>query len=145
MDTDIAKAIEIIDRKIASLLQARNQLAQAFGIELSTALTVTATQASRSSIVAFIPGNHQKSRKQSLVQFLKDNGPSSRAEIIARAGLPAGTVSYCLSDKRFFLQLANGDWTFTGSTAQSDHPDEGESTESSDGGLIAIPAQQVLP
>ena len=37
----------------------------------------------------------------------------SRVAIVERAGLPEGTVSYCLSDKRFFEQLDSGDWNIT--------------------------------
>ncbi len=37
----------------------------------------------------------------------------SRSDIVKRAGLPEGTVSYCLNDKNFFIQLENGYWDVT--------------------------------
>ena len=35
----------------------------------------------------------------------------ARTAIVEGSGIPEGTVSYCLNDKRFFEQLENGDWT----------------------------------
>jgi hypothetical protein len=115
VDPEIQKAIDIIDKKIQSLQQARNQLALAFGVSeqkpsspepqvIRTPTTVTRTLIS-------IPA--QKPRKEALAEFLIQNGPMSRSDIVAKAGLPEGTISYCLNDKRFFEQMENGDWAAT--------------------------------
>jgi hypothetical protein len=55
----------------------------------------------------------QQPRKEALAEFLIKSGPMSRADIVNKAGLPEGTISYCLNDKRFFEQMANGDWDVT--------------------------------
>jgi hypothetical protein len=109
VDPDILKAIEIIDKKILSLQQARNQLAQAFGVEYSSPTRV----ATRGSAQFNGSATGPKSRKETLAEFLIVNGPMARPDIVAQAGIPEGTVSYCLSDKRFFIQLDDGRWDAT--------------------------------
>jgi hypothetical protein len=110
-DPDIQKAIEIIDRKIQSLLVARNQLAQAFGIA-----DAPQSQPSQQLQMRLVPPNaapQQLPRKEALAAFLIQNGSMSRSEIVSRSGLPEGTVSYCLNDKRFFEQSEDGVWSVT--------------------------------
>jgi hypothetical protein len=122
-DNDVLQAIQIIDDKIASLQAARNQLAQAFGIESKSPKPVPA-------VIAAPPtwhppaqygdsasnGNGHKApsgRKVELAKFLAGKGATDRATIIAESGLPEGTISYCLNDKRFFEQAADGKWAIT--------------------------------
>ena len=117
-DNDVLQAIQIIDNKIASLQEARNQLAHAFGIELkasaNVAVSATVVRAASHSTTQPSPnGNGHKAptgRKVELAKFLLTHGPASRVDIIDKAGLPEGTVSYCLSDKRFFVQGSDGNW-----------------------------------
>jgi len=118
VDPEIQTAIDIIDKKILSLQQARNQLALAFGMEQSASPKTTPVQRplldkpinprSFTSAVQV-----QQPRKEALAEFLIKSGPMSRADIVNKAGLPEGTISYCLNDKRFFEQMANGDWDVT--------------------------------
>ena len=54
-----------------------------------------------------------RGRKEQLARFLLTNGPASRMDISANAGLPKGTVSYCLKDQRFFEQVEGGNWKLT--------------------------------
>ncbi|MBZ5676433.1 MAG: hypothetical protein LAP61_19500 [Acidobacteriia bacterium] len=116
VDPEIQKAIEIIDKKIQSLQQARNQLALAFGVGEQRGFISPHAQAmasAQTNLPQPIIEAPQKPRKEALADFLIKNGPMSRAEIVSKAGLPEGTISYCLSDKRFFTQLDNGDWDAT--------------------------------
>ena len=55
----------------------------------------------------------QTGRKEQLGRFLLTHGPTSRADIVEKAGLPEGTVSYCLNDERFFEQVEGGNWNLT--------------------------------
>lgn len=120
-DNDVLQAIKIIDDKIASLQEARNRLAQAFGIESKSsapsvnagaiATVARATASQRTSAQSNSNGSHEPTgRKVELAKFLLAHGPASRVTIIDKAGLPEGTVSYCLSDKRFFVQGTDGNW-----------------------------------
>ena len=115
-DNDILQAIQIIDNKIASLQEARNQLATAFGIELHP-LRIPSTRMPHGPTVPPPPGmngNHEPSgRKVELAKFLVRKGAVDRATIIAESGLPEGTISYCLNDKRFFVQAEDGKWSIT--------------------------------
>ncbi len=52
-------------------------------------------------------------RKEELAQFLLTHGPMSRVDIVAKAGLPEGTVSYCLNDTHIFAQVEGGNWNLT--------------------------------
>lgn len=125
MDADILQAIRIIDDKIASLQEARNRLASAFGIGASpTAASKSPQQTKTVPAVAVTKtpglngvsnGKHPEpsGRKVELAAFLLDQGPLSRVAIVEKSGIPEGTVSYCLSDKRFFVQTEGGDWTIT--------------------------------
>jgi hypothetical protein len=131
MEADILQAIRIIDDKIASLQEARDRLASAFGVNgVSNAEALYApkpsvsrtTRSSEGTISTSTPisvppaqnGTHApRGRKEELAEFLLAKGPMSRVDIVEKAGLPEGTVSYCLGDKRFFEQLKNGDWDIT--------------------------------
>jgi hypothetical protein len=126
MEADILQAIQIIDAKIASLQAARNQLAHAFGIVDNpitpsheqlrirpvTATPIVATSTpTRNGHGASQP--QPSERKIQLALFLMQNGPMSRVAIVEKGGIPEGTVSYCLADKRFFEQNPEGDWDIT--------------------------------
>lgn len=129
MDADILQAIRIIDDKIASLQEARDRLAIAFGIENHTRplalprvdrieriplnrAVETAHEAVMLDPERFgLPG--LSGRKGELARFLLTNGPKLRTTIVEQSGIPEGTVSYCLSDKRFFEQKDNGEWDVT--------------------------------
>jgi hypothetical protein len=118
-DEQILQAIRIIDDKIASLQAARNQLANAFGIgnnpfspstHPSIAVPHLTAPASKPQPISEQQPKTPGGRKVQLAEFLFASGPMSRVAIVEKSGLPEGTVSYCLNDKRFFVQAANGDW-----------------------------------
>jgi hypothetical protein len=117
VDPDIKQAIEIIDRKILSLQQARDQLARAFGFQsIPNQLGIQFSERPEPILASAIPpASRQTStpRKEALADFLIEHGPMSRVDIVAKAGIPEGTVSYCLADKRFFAQLDDGSWDVT--------------------------------
>ena len=120
MDADILQAIQIIDAKIASLQEARNRLAHAFGVDQNTpsvpAKAPTEAAAPKLASPQPTPAFNQANpvgRKEQLAKFLLEHGPMPRGVLYERAGIPEGTVSYCLNDKRFFVQLENGDWSIT--------------------------------
>jgi hypothetical protein len=128
-DQDILQAIKIIDDKIASLQAARNQLAHAFGIDSKSSMPpVNATSAAVAAIARASAGpqrivpnansngtsaHEPTGRKVELAKFLALRGPTARATIIGESGLPEGTISYCLNDKRFFEQGPDGNWAIT--------------------------------
>jgi Winged helix-turn-helix DNA-binding len=50
-----------------------------------------------------------KGRRAALIQFLQLNGGTTRREIVEKTGIPVGTVSFLLNDKRIFTR-SNGKW-----------------------------------
>ena len=125
MDADILQAIRIIDDKIASLQEARNRLANAFGIDTIPDLNPNHAPLNprpyRHPASLPPPPPHAEDsqpsisggRKVELAQFLWENGPMSRTAIAEGANIPIGTISYCLNDKRFFEQTEDGNWQIT--------------------------------
>lgn len=116
-DTEILEAIRIIDAKIASLQEARNRLADAFGVSDDSYQKAASSTTPRNiqSVSAPHASGHgpPKGRKKQLAQFLLEHGPTSRADIAANSVLPDGTVSFCLSNKRFFSRMEDGKWDLT--------------------------------
>ena len=122
-DTDILRAIKIIDAKIASLKDARDRLASAFGVADSGVFrSPVAPLRTPNNSQGLTPSTnrgvtqgygHPKGRKGQLAQYLLEHGPALRTDITAMSGLPEGTVSYCLNDERFFEQLEDGRWNLT--------------------------------
>ena len=110
MASDIVGAIEIIDGRIARLRELRNQLAEEFGIAQKT-------QASSNQKPLFGKAG-EKTRKEELADYLEENGPKTRMEIVKQTGIPPGTVSFCLKDKRF-AKNGDGKWHLAKNTEES--------------------------
>ena len=53
---------------------------------------------------------HKLSQKDVVAEYLKTHGPATRSEIIAGAGIPDGSFSYCLRDPERFVQGQDGKW-----------------------------------
>lgn len=97
---DIRRAIEIVDQRIQSLQKIKEMLLKEFGSEEIP-----------SEGQQTLPGLVKKSRKETLIDFLKTYGPTSRKEIEAKTGMPKGTVAFLLNDKDTFQHLQDGKWT----------------------------------
>jgi hypothetical protein len=114
MHSDMLKAIQLIDQRIAALQEIRNKLAQEFGFEstqsplLALPSGIRHPQASPNS-----NGHGRVTRKDQIVQFIREHGPAARSEIIAGTQMPAGTVAACLNDKDTFVNRG-GKWVLTG-------------------------------
>lgn len=102
---DIRRAIEIIDQRIQSLQRIREMLIKEFGVDEGAIQTL----ASFPVDATVTPG--AKTRKQTLVDFLRANGPTLRKDIEARTGLPKGTIAFALNDKELFQRFPDGRWT----------------------------------
>ena len=48
-------------------------------------------------------------RKDALAEFLREHGPSTRAEILRGLAIPPGSIAYVLNDKNRFV-LVEGKW-----------------------------------
>jgi len=106
---DIKKAIEIIDQRINGLQNIREALAKEFGME-----DVVKPSVSSEPETPLLPlplnGNSKKTRKQVIAEYLALHGPTRRTQISSDLGIPNGTVSYALNDKKTFQRTSNGKW-----------------------------------
>ena len=93
---DIRRAIEIIDQRISSLVKIKEMLIKEFEVD-------------QEGLAESVRGP-KKTRKESLVEFLKMNGPTLWKDILSRTGMPRGTLASVLNDKKIFLQLEDGKW-----------------------------------
>src|SRR5438132_9241632 len=94
MNSDIAKALEVIDRQILNLQQSKRILLDAFSAEgspIKSAATLPTTRSGNGN------GNGNQNRKDQLITFLTQHGPSSRGKINHESGIPRGTIANLLN------------------------------------------------
>jgi len=99
---DIMKAIEIIDQRIESLKQIRANLAKEFGMEGAVSPAPETRQ------LSLIPGSPARTSKDKIAEYLEQHAPASRSEIAEATGLPMGTISFALNDKKRFCRSEYG-------------------------------------
>jgi hypothetical protein len=106
MSPDIQRVIEIIDQRIQSLKKVKEMLLKEFGVEqpLDGERRVNWDQ------IPDVQPEAKKTRKQFLVDFLREHGPQTRREIREKANLPLGTIAFLLNDKETFQHLPGGKW-----------------------------------
>jgi hypothetical protein len=108
MNSDIQKAIAIIDQRISNLMDIRNKLTDEFGgvpAPIRSAIVHPITSSGDGSG----NGNGNQSRKEQLAKFLIENGPSKRGTINEKSGIPKGTIANLLNKDGFVRR--HGKWT----------------------------------
>lgn len=103
MSPDIQRVIEIIDQRIQSLQRVKEMLLKEFGVEQPL-------PGERRVHIPDVQPEGKKTRKQFLVDFLREHGPQTRKEIREKANLPLGTIAFLLNDKDTFQRLQDGKW-----------------------------------
>jgi hypothetical protein len=100
MDSDIEKTVEIIEQRILKLQQIKAMLLAEFGVTaapIRSAAKLPTTSGSNENG----NGNRSHTRKQQLMTFLTEHGPSSRGTINEKSGIPKGTIASLLSKPGF--------------------------------------------
>jgi hypothetical protein len=103
MHPDIEKAIDLIDHKIAELQKAKRTLLDVFG----------------EGNIALQPGiprlikRKPLTRREAVINLIKNEGPQSRSEILNKTHIPIGTVASILNDKKAFMNK-EGKWHLIG-------------------------------
>jgi hypothetical protein len=102
MHPDIAKAVELIDQRIATLQNIRRELVREFvgGERIPSVRTKSLPNTSR---------NGHGTRKEQVAEFISSHGPATRSEIISGTDIPTGTIAYCLNDEKRFVNQ-DGKW-----------------------------------
>jgi hypothetical protein len=111
---DIKRAIEIIEQRIQSLQQVKEMLVTEFFGEEQPASPdpvpeTTPWLFNQPKRKITLPPV-QKTRKQTLIDFLKQHGPSVRGQIMEQTKMPRGTLAFLLNDKETFSRLDDGRW-----------------------------------
>jgi hypothetical protein len=109
MDQSTATMLDAIDKRMAKLKEIRAMIVEEFG-QNGTAPRHRGAKGSdrrkrRSSIQGALSG-----RKTQIHNWLKQNGPASRSEIIKGTGLPGGTVGGYLSSEKGLFESRDGKW-----------------------------------
>jgi hypothetical protein len=98
MDQDVQNILEKLEAKMRALKQARETLLEQFGDSGAG-------------------GTHhrrrpQKSgRREQVIKFLKEHGPTKSAEIMKQTKIPVGTLGFVLKDKTTFVRDEQGRWS----------------------------------
>jgi len=103
MSPDIQRVIEIIDQRIQSLQRVKEMLLKEFAVEQPL-------PGEQRVHIPDVQPEGKKTRKQFLVDFLREQGPQTRKEIREKANLPLGTIAFLLNDKDTFQRLQDGKW-----------------------------------
>lgn len=113
MDRDIQRAIEKLDSRIRELQAARKMLIDQFGdqpLRLEDSQPTYVTNPSSTPRKSGPIGT----RRLSVIEYLKTNGPAHRRTMIEKIGMPEGTMGFVLKDKSTFYQIGDGLWWLTG-------------------------------
>src|SRR5437867_461072 len=100
MDSDIKATVARIDARIAKLRKIKEMLLEEFSVpDANVGRSVSRTEPNTT-------------RKEQVVKLLLNSGPIVRKEILAKTGLPIGTIAYVLNDKKTFKN-DGGRWDVT--------------------------------
>jgi hypothetical protein len=123
MSSEIDKAIELIEDKIAALQNVRDTLVEMFDAPDSLRKRMLAARETPAPLPTAAPlepselpalpsvnllgsgnGNGKSTRKDEVAKFIREHGGSAkRSTIISGTGIPKGTVAYVLNDKDRFV------------------------------------------
>jgi hypothetical protein len=101
MDSATRQMIEAVDKRMAKLKQIRALITEEFG-DLSNGVSAKPRVKRHNGQLS--------GRKKQLHDWLKKNGPATRAEIIKGSGLPDGTVGGYLSTEKDLFESRDEKW-----------------------------------
>jgi hypothetical protein len=112
MDIATQEMLETIRRRIAKFQEFERFILAEFGEPASNGISAPIPSA---------PGRRQKrkrisspvplgGRKREIHDWLKQNGPAGRSEIVKGTGLPGGTVGGYLSSEKQLFESRDGMW-----------------------------------
>jgi hypothetical protein len=99
MDQDIAKIVELIDKKIKALTVTRQTLIAEFG----NGKAETTPSLFKLNAGHIEQTTKKTTRKDGVINLLREQGPMARKDIIAKTGFSAGTIAFVLNDKKTFI------------------------------------------
>jgi hypothetical protein len=109
MDESTALMLDAIDKRIAKLKQIRSLIVEEFGQPMNGSMPKP-TRRTRKRISRSAGNARTGGRKAQIYDWLKQNGPATRAEVIKGTGLPPGTVGGYLSAEKELFENHSGKW-----------------------------------
>lgn len=106
MHPDIEKAISLIDHKIKELQWAKQTLLEVFG---EVNVNIEKIQPSIPKLLK----KKKLTRREVVVNLLRNEGGLSRSQILEKTHIPIGTVATTLNDKTTFMNK-EGKWYLIG-------------------------------
>jgi len=109
INPNIQATVDLLDERISNLQKIKQMLLSEYGIAENGAKLSTAVRAPRKP-PRKAPNAGRSPRRRQLIDFLCTDGPTRRGEIVQKTGMPMGSVSYLLNDKKTFRRLDSGKW-----------------------------------
>lgn len=106
MDSATQQMLDAVRRRMANLEQIQRLILEEFGESNER----NGTRATRTANTQSPQAANGVSRKTQLHDWLKKNGPATRAQIIEGSGLPGGTVGGYLSAQKELFENRDGKW-----------------------------------
>jgi hypothetical protein len=99
VNQDIRKAVEVINHRIENLERIKGALLEEFGAgSVLGEMPESSVRPRLLSSGAGDDGNgNGATRRTELAQFFRTHGPATRGEIIAKSGIPKGTIAFLLN------------------------------------------------
>src|ERR1017187_8274490 len=102
MNAGIKEIVGMIRQRIANLQQIEKMLLEEFDLSSPAEATVASKPARPTTVKNKSSNGHTvPNRKDMLVKFLSQHGPSKRSKINAESGIPVGTVANLLNGNDF--------------------------------------------
>jgi hypothetical protein len=114
MNSDIANTLGMLRQRIRKLQQMEQMLIEEFG-DAPTPITRATEHSTTASGDGNGNGHGDLNRKNQLMKFLKENGPSKRGVINEKSGIPKGTIANLLTKSGFVRR--EGKWHVDPSSA----------------------------
>ena len=108
---EIRRVIQIIDDRIQSLQTIKKMLLSEFFGEQQQLFPIEDHESTHQiKTVPISELKPKRTRKEAIIEFLRENGPTKSQEIHKRTGIPMGTVATSLNDKTIFERSYNSKW-----------------------------------
>ena len=105
--------IERLGQEIGRLRKQRDVLADAqdvLALLFNNASFPDSNSVSNSEAGTTPKREKRPSRRDTVMAYIEEHGPSKRARLVEATGIPKGTISYLLNDKTRFKRFEDGTW-----------------------------------
>src|SRR5690242_3546350 len=120
MNSDIEKAVGIIEQRILHLQQIKAMLLAEFGAASAPITSASITPSTRNGN-GNGNGDGNQTRKDQLAKFLNEHGPATRGTINEKSGIPKGTIANLLNKEGFVRRYGKWQVDLGSATQETTH------------------------